>query len=581
MKKFLSLLLFSSIFILYAHGQVTNAVFRPKGKISGDNENTSSEADPRYTAVAIANPVNTKSKGNSNNKSLSQLEQGMNIVEDIVDELIGREYSFSLLSGHKYMINSCLGIKVSAGQFMLRFANPMISLSGGKFSVKLKVDKIKFSAFKIRSRPRAPDFSDPDPCHFSGKFEIGGEATDVSVRFTMDLIAIGSAATAGYCSLAFGEPVDIKWTIGGFNLRPMPNALDNLGKEMVEDALNNGMTDLVYNRLMDAAKAILPEYFDACEAPASLVKNASNISNPAPAGNENGKTISKTVTGLAEGMGRLNLDFPEGVEWDVDIYTAANKFITNRSSAGKHRSHPLAAGSYNIKLNTVPVEAVEIMAGKETRIRWGVLDINTQDPWEIRSEADKFLTSGNRPKKLALPVGRYFLVVEKARQTVVVTDEPDPGSEDEDLVPEDPQQKWTVKPGAAATMLGKIEFNFPEKAKWVMAIFNEASGEYVQTISESNNLSDLTLGPGKYKLVLNNVPVEGVPIEPGSATALKVGVLDVSGNASWTIWDESGKDHFKTENGAARLVFPIGKYVVKISGGAVNIEIKEGEVLTL
>ena len=172
MKKFLSLLLFSSIFILYAHGQVTNAVFRPKGKISGDNENTSSEADPRYTAVAIANPVNTKSKGNSNNKSLSQLEQGMNIVEDIVDELIGREYSFSLLSGHKYMINSCLGIKVSAGQFMLRFANPMISLSGGKFSVKLKVDKIKFRAFKIRSRPRAPDFSDPDPCHFSGKFEI-------------------------------------------------------------------------------------------------------------------------------------------------------------------------------------------------------------------------------------------------------------------------------------------------------------------------------------------------------------------------------------------------------------------------
>ena len=422
MKKFFFLLLLSTALVQSAFCQVTNAVFKPKGKVSTDQENTGKEPDPRFSVAAV-NIASSTSKRNSANKNLSQLEHGMNIVEDIIDRLIQRDYSFSLLSGHKYMINNCLGLKVSAGQFDLKFANPEIGITGGKFTVKLKVDKIKFSAFKVRSRPRAPDFSDPDPCHFSGKFEVGGEATDVSVRVTMDLVAVGSSSVAGYCALAFGEPVEIKWTIGGFNLRPFPNALDNKGKEMVEDALNNGMTDLVYNRLMDAAKAVLPEYFQGCEAGQDLVKNnAENITDASEPEPEKGQWISQPVKGLGKNMGRLNLDFPAGVEWDVDIYSAANKFLINRSSAGKHPSYPLAAGTYNIKLNTVHVNGVIIEEGKDTRLRTGILDIIFEGSWELRTENDKFLTSGNKPVKLALPVGRYIFKEEKNSRQVSITE---------------------------------------------------------------------------------------------------------------------------------------------------------------
>jgi hypothetical protein len=37
-----------------------------------------------------------------------------------------------------------------------------------------------------------------------------------------------------------------------------------------------------------------------------------------------------------------------------------------------------------------------------------VHEITSEGSWELRTEGDKFLTSGNKPKKIALPVGRYL-----------------------------------------------------------------------------------------------------------------------------------------------------------------------------
>lgn len=401
-----------------------------KGTVSADIENINKEADPKFVPVVI-NPESVKSKGSSNRKKLSELEQGMAIVTNIVNRLIQREYSFALLSGHKYMVNSCLGLKVSSGQFDLKFANPEIGITGGKFSVKLEIDKIKFSALKIRSRPRVPDFSDPDPCHFSGKFEIGGEATDVSVRVTLDLVAVATSGAAAYCALTFGEPSQITWKIGGFNLRPVPNVLDNMAKEMVEDALNNGMIDLVYNRLMDAAKAVLPEYFDACEAQEKMGRDLENVSNPATAENnppktDQGKWVITPVPTMKGVLGKLNTQFSEGADWSIDIRTAAeNKFITNRSSYSKHGPlQDIAPGTYNFQLNTILVENVPIEKGKETRLKAGILNIVSEGRWELRSEnKEKFHTSGSKPKKIVLPVGNYQVKLGTQFFPVIIKDE--------------------------------------------------------------------------------------------------------------------------------------------------------------
>jgi|GEM_PF-6051693 len=574
MKKQFCLLLFSTTFAFTTIGQI-NPTYKVAGTISSNTENVNKEADPVFASMSMI-PEAMKKSAQGVSEAVSGIANGMAIVTKMVDKMIQREYSFSLLSSHKYMVNDCLGIKASSGQFDLRFANPEIKVNAdGKISIKLEIDKIKFSALKVRSKPRAPDFSDPNPCHFSGKFEIGGEATDVSVKLTLDLVTTAmTGATTGYCYFAFDEPVKITWKIGGFNLKPVPNALDNVAKEMVEDALNNGMTDLIYNRFIQVSKEIIPEFYSACQ---SVYNNAKGLDNTMSNTSGTEKWTSKTVNGLAKNSGRLNLVFPKDVEWDVDIYTTANKFVVNRSSVNKLVSYPLAAGKYNLKLNTVKVDNLLIEAGKETRIKAGILNITIAGPWELRTEDDKFLTSGNKPKKLALPVGRYVLKEGKDLRLIEMTDQ------QEQLIAEQEHllEKWTITPGGSGGILGSLGFNFPDGAKWDMAIFQLPEREYIRAVSEGEKREDLELNAGKFELVLNNVPVKEVPIEGGSRTELKWGVLQVNSNSSYTIWDATGKNHFKTENSGSRLVLPVGKYIIKIGGANVKIEVKAGETVEL
>lgn len=94
-------------------------------------------------------------------------------------------------------------------------------------------------------------------------------------------------------------------------------------------------------------------------------------------------TISPAQS-IKKGIGRLNLDFPDGAYWSLDIYKG-NKFITNRSiETYKLKHHDLAPGLYNLKLNVVLIENVEIKEGHATTLETGVLDINSND-WELRS----------------------------------------------------------------------------------------------------------------------------------------------------------------------------------------------------
>lgn len=124
-------------------------------------------------------------------------------------------------------------------------------------------------------------------------------------------------------------------------------------------------------------------------------------------------------------LGRLNTAYPADVEWSVDIRSAAdNKFITNRSGFSKHGpAQDIAPGIYNLQLNTILVENVPIERGKETRLKTGVLQIVSEGDWEIRNETkEKFLTSGNKPKKIALPVGSYQLQLGGQFYPVVIKD---------------------------------------------------------------------------------------------------------------------------------------------------------------
>lgn len=123
-------------------------------------------------------------------------------------------------------------------------------------------------------------------------------------------------------------------------------------------------------------------------------------------------------------FGRVNMNFPAGVDWSVDFYTLENNYVTNRSIFSKHKMfHDLTPGNYNITLNHVKIENVPVEKGKEVRLEAGILNIITREPWQLYNESkEKYYTSGIKPVKFALPVGRYILNFEGKDYRVVIKD---------------------------------------------------------------------------------------------------------------------------------------------------------------
>jgi hypothetical protein len=135
------------------------------------------------------------------------------------------------------------------------------------------------------------------------------------------------------------------------------------------------------------------------------------------------KWISLPSEKISGEVGRVNMNFPSDVSWSIDVYSAGNKFVTNRSSSGKQKFEDVVPGYYTLKLNTVPVENVAIEKGKEIKLKVGFLNIVSGGHWELRNESkEKFYTSGNKPAKIALPVGIYQLNFDEKYYRIIVRD---------------------------------------------------------------------------------------------------------------------------------------------------------------
>lgn len=255
-----------------------------------------------------------------------------------------------------------------------------------------------------------------------------------------------------------------------------------------------------------------------------------------------------SAKGLKKGMGRLNLNFPEGVYWSVNIFTDQNKFLINRSIEGKHKSYELAPGNYHFMLNPVIVENVPIEEGKETKLKFGVLEINSND-WELRSEdGKKFLTSGNKTTKIALPVGKYQLIDGKNAARIAEVSE---------LVIKSPEQtqnlvsdKWviySVPEYALPDNKGSLNLQFPQaqfafSSYWIIRVYNKNNSMVHKAEPNDNgNYQNKILDTGLYKVTINGIPVMNVPILGGKETRIKKGGIGMSDfpNGKWELREKS------------------------------------------
>ena len=121
------------------------------------------------------------------------------------------------------------------------------------------------------------------------------------------------------------------------------------------------------------------------------------------------KWVISPVANMKGVLGKLDINYPADVDRDIEIRAVSdNKFITTVSKNDKQ--YTMSPGHYRFIITSVPVDDVPIQKGHETRLKIGYLNIVSEGDWHLFTESkEKQYTSGNRPKRIALPIGNYQL----------------------------------------------------------------------------------------------------------------------------------------------------------------------------
>ncbi|HLG41323.1 MAG TPA: hypothetical protein VI461_16710 [Chitinophagaceae bacterium] len=345
------------------------------------------------------------------------------------------------------------------------------------------------------------------------------------------------------------------------------------------------------------------------------------------------KWVITPVSTMKGVLGRLDINFPADVERNILIYQQAdNKFL--RSVSYNDKIYSIAPGEYRFTLTNVPVDNVPIKKGHETRLKMGFLSVVSEGDWHLFNETkDKQYTSGNKPKKIPLPVGSYQVKLGGEFYPVIIKD----GETVEDYSPAEVKENNPVKikdsgmpisdnnisavflsidaeqytmtrvPTGEDTSMqtrGRLATKFPLASSdaflpviRLLAIFRagESTNPIVtcEVTGGSNYINcqaSYTLDEGVYDVHFKGdtyvsgtsaFKVPNVSIRKGYETRLKVGYLEHSARGLYMLYDESKQWAYLRYNsqGSARHPIPIGNYWIKLFFvGEFPVQIKEGEV---
>ncbi len=243
-----------------ATGSSVATVFniQPRGIVSPPSENAKGEPDP--APHAVGHVVAAVSTLGPHQQRLAETDQGKQIIQQGVKLLGGITMHASLLGGHKYMINNCLGIKASAGNFDLLIPDPDVRFENTAARMSFTIDRISMNALSVRLRP---DLGDPtNACSFSGRIGIGGYAENIRYDITFDPILDLQS-----CRLGSMGKVDFKYSVGKVRLEPLPPEVGNLAKDLINDALLLIYSNTNFNLVDEEMLAINRLLAQKCPAP--------------------------------------------------------------------------------------------------------------------------------------------------------------------------------------------------------------------------------------------------------------------------------------------------------------------------
>jgi len=213
-----------------------------RGVRSSDDENAKGEKDTYAAPAMRAIPLTGVS---SKSRRLRDDPDAQKYLDKAKSLLNGFEIHTALLAGHKYMIANCVGIKVSAGEFVLRVPDPDLRLDNTGVVLTFAIPHMEMSGFKLRFRP---DVTDPtEMCHFSGRYGVGASADNLRLELHFDPILDLEQCKIG----SMGHVTQI-WRIGTLRMSPLPNEVSDLAGNIIEDALTNGANFNLLDRVQAA-----------------------------------------------------------------------------------------------------------------------------------------------------------------------------------------------------------------------------------------------------------------------------------------------------------------------------------------
>lgn len=215
---------------------------RLKGAVSADTENVNNEADPHQSVLSV-HSIQVAPRGTSHSMRLKDSPDAAKYFDALKHDLSQFGMHVALLGGHKYMINSCLGVKASAGEFDLTVPTPDIRVENTGIVMTYAISHIGLNLLRVRLRPDLGDVV--QPCHFSGRIGIGGYADNVRYELHLDPIL-----DLEQCKIGSLGQVQEVWRVGQFRLEPLPPQIGNLAKDMVEDALTYASNFNVVDRVV-------------------------------------------------------------------------------------------------------------------------------------------------------------------------------------------------------------------------------------------------------------------------------------------------------------------------------------------
>ncbi len=123
--------------------------------------------------------------------------------------------------------------------------------------------------------------------------------------------------------------------------------------------------------------------------------------------NETDKWVITAVSAMKGVLGRLNINYPAGVDrWILYYQPADNKYMGSVGS--NEKTFTISPGEYRFLITDVPVDNVPIQKGHETRIKMGFLNVVSEGGFYLYNDTkEKLYTTYDKPKKIALPVGNY------------------------------------------------------------------------------------------------------------------------------------------------------------------------------